>query len=154
MYDHAYFIARTYNTLDARPARSAWDRGVKQYAYDLLNVLTERIEHEQRTPANSFETLCWMLNGANNWQQYSYGGCALIYDSDIAARLCTPSELRKTNNGRRRPNTRESWLDVQARALCQASHLIYRCIPAMLCISDIRANDAQASTNAGKAGAV
>ena len=29
-----------------------------------------------------------LLNGAENWNQYSYGGCALIYDTDIAVTLC------------------------------------------------------------------
>lgn len=66
------------------------------------------------------------LNGAEDWGQYSQGGCALIYDGDIAARLCTKSELKKTNNGEKQPNSRESWLNVQARALYQASRLVYK----------------------------
>ena len=67
-----------------------------------------------------------MLNGASDWAQYSWGGCSFIYDDDIAAALCTPSELKKTDNGRRRPNNHEQWLDVQARALYQAAELIKR----------------------------
>ena len=67
-----------------------------------------------------------LLNGASDWSQYSWGGCSLIYDGDIAERLCTPSELKKTRNGERRPNSREDWLDVQARALYQASNSITR----------------------------
>lgn len=66
----------------------------------------------------------WMLNGAADWSQYSEGGCALIYNGDIARRLCTPSELRKTDNGRKDPNARESWIDCQSRALYQAARLI------------------------------
>ena len=65
-----------------------------------------------------------LLNGAANWREYSYGGCALIYDGDIAERLCAPSEYAKTRGGERAPNARESWLDVQARALGQAATLI------------------------------
>jgi hypothetical protein len=65
-----------------------------------------------------------LLNGAANWREYSYGGCALIYDADIAERLCSPSEYRKTREGQRAPNSRETWLDVQARALGQAATLI------------------------------
>jgi hypothetical protein len=60
------------------------------------------------------------LNGAKDWSQYSWGGCSLIYDAAIARRLCTPSELKKTRNGERRPNSNEEWLDTQARALNQA----------------------------------
>ena len=50
----------------------------------------------------------------------------MIYDGDIAERLCCPSELKKTRNGERRPNSREEWLDVQARALRQASYMVRR----------------------------
>lgn len=45
----------------------------------------------------------------------------MIYNADIAERLCCPSELKKTRNGERRPNNREEWLDTQARALYQAA---------------------------------
>ena len=61
-----------------------------------------------------------MLNGAKDWNQYSWGALSLIYDCDIAERLSAPSELKKTRGGERRPNSREEWLDVQARALQQA----------------------------------
>jgi hypothetical protein len=58
--------------------------------------------------------------------QYSYGGCSLIYDCDIAERLCSPSELKRTRDGERSPNAKEEWLDVQARALYQAARLVMR----------------------------
>lgn len=65
-----------------------------------------------------------LLHGAGDWEEYSRGGCALIYNSDIAERLCAPWELRKTDGGAKRPNAREDWIDVQARALSQAELLI------------------------------
>lgn len=65
-----------------------------------------------------------MLNGAQDWGQYSWGGSALIYDGDIAEHLCCPSELKKNRHGERRPNSREEWLDVQARALYQACNRV------------------------------
>ena len=40
-----------------------------------------------------------LLNGAQNWEQYSYGGCAEVYDGDICERLCTESEKKKTHGG-------------------------------------------------------
>lgn len=110
--------------LSTRKDRSAWDKGVTLYALDLLNDLQQRIEHEGRNPENRNELEQWLLNGARNWKEYSWGGCALVYDADIAATLCTPSELKKTRNGERNPNSRESWLDVQARALYQAARRI------------------------------
>ena len=66
----------------------------------------------------------WMMNGAENWRRYSYGGSSLIYDKDIAERLCTPSELKRTRGGMRKPNSSETWLDVQTRALNQAARII------------------------------
>jgi hypothetical protein len=72
------------------------------------------------TPSSSRELEALLLNGADDWKAYSWGGGALIYDSDIAEALCTPSELKKTKNGQRRPNKNEERLDTQARALWQA----------------------------------
>lgn len=111
-------------TIEATKARSAWDRGVKAYALELLESLEVRASYEGREPADTKEANEWLLNGARNWSEYSYGGSSLICDYDIAERLCTLSELRKTRNGERRPNTSEEWLDVQARALYQACGLI------------------------------
>ena len=65
-----------------------------------------------------------LLDGAKDWYEYSWGGCSLLYNSDICKRLCSPSEQRKTKNGERKPNANEEWLDVQARALYQAARLI------------------------------
>lgn len=48
----------------------------------------------------------------------------LCYDADIAARVCTPSELKRKHGGAYEPNSRETWLDVQARALYQACNRI------------------------------
>lgn len=106
--------------LEARKDRSAWHRGVTAYALELVDTLAEHAAYEGRDPQNRKECREWMLNGAKDWSEYSYGGSSLIYDGDIAARLCSPSELAKTRNGERRPNSREEWLDVQARALSQA----------------------------------
>ena len=107
--------------LEARKDRSAWDKGVNIYALELVENLTERSAYEKRNPIDPAELRDWLRNGASDWSQYSWGGSALIYDSDIAERLCTPSELKKTRGGERRPNAREEWLDTQARALEQAS---------------------------------
>lgn len=105
-------------TIENRYARSAWDKGVKEYAIDLLDDLEDSdLENVEKLR----ETL---LNGARNWSEYSWGGCALIYDCDIAERLCTPSELKRCNGGNWRPNRNTEWLDVQARALTRAAVMI------------------------------
>lgn len=107
--------------IEATNPRSAWSKGVKAYALELLEELPHNVEY------GTIESLeADMLNGARDWKQFSWGGCSLIYNEDIAKRLCTPSELKKTRNGERRPNGREEWLDVQARALWQAARQISR----------------------------
>lgn len=97
--------------------KSAWKKGVDLYAAELREFLEENgltATHEN------------LLNGARNWREYSYGGSALIYDGDIAERLCCPSELKRKKCGELPPNSRETWLDVQARALYQAARLALR----------------------------
>lgn len=106
------------NKLNATKSASAWKRGVKDYALELV----ESAEVEL-TPENAKSAL---LNGAKDWNQYSYGGCSTIYDADIAERLCTPSFLRKKKGGDLQPGTRVNWLDWQACALSQAFNLIIR----------------------------
>ena len=102
--------------LNEKPMRSAWKRGVKEYAHELI----ENIERD----INTIEQLNnILLNGADSWKKYSCGS-SLIYDRDIAKRLCTPSELKRKDGGRLAPNSQETWLDTQARALYQAARLI------------------------------
>ena len=103
------------------PNTSDWKRGVKEYTDELLDNLEEKAQSYERLPRNEKELKEWLLNGAMDWEDYSYGGCSLIYDGQIAERLCTPSELKKKDGGRLAPNNQESWLDVQTRALRQAS---------------------------------
>lgn len=112
--------------IKSRKARSAWDKGVTAYALELLEMLKLYVFFEERLPLTSEECKKWLLNGAQDWEQFSWGGSSLIYDGEIAERLCTPSELKKTRNGERRPNSREEWLDVQAHALAQAARLVLR----------------------------
>ena len=116
---------KSYNeiltVMEARKDRSAWDKGVTAYAVDLLDEYQMRAEFEGREAADRKELKEWLLNGASTWSEYSWGGSALIYNGDIAKLLCSPSELKRTHNGERRPNSREEWLDTQARALAQAA---------------------------------
>ena len=122
-------IARMAEIIEALPARSAWSRAKKEYAVELLDNLRAAAayaaENGEPSPFESRETVrAALLNGAEDWSQYSWGGCSLIYDADIAARCCNPSELRRTHGGEKRPNAREDWLDVQARALYQAGAVL------------------------------
>ena len=111
------------NAIENSKARSAWSKGVKDFALDLLENIRDLNGREVET-SKELETA--LLNGALNWSEYSWGGYYLIYNGDIAAALCSPSELKRTRGGEWRPNRREEWLDVQARALYQACRLICR----------------------------
>ncbi len=102
--------------LEQRKDRSTWNKGVTAYALELLEDVSDNEEVTKER----------LLNGASDWNQYLWGGSSLIYDEDIAKRLCTPSELKKTRNGERKPNASEEWLDTQARALYQACNRIMR----------------------------
>ena len=102
------------------PNTSAWKRGVKEYTDELLDNLEEKAQINERFPKDEKELKEWLLNGAMDCKDYSYTYCSLKYDSQIAERLCTPSELKRTYGGMLTPNRRESWLDVQTRALRDA----------------------------------
>ena len=104
-----------------KPGRSAWGRGVHAYAVELVESLAESDDLSNETLLEKA-----MLNGAGDWQQYSEGGCALVYDAGIAERLCSPSGLKRCKGGERQPNSRENWIECQARALAQAASLVRR----------------------------
>ena len=99
------------------PNRSAWKKGVKEYADELLDNLEERAQLNERLPKDEKELKEWLLNGAMDCEDYSYTYCSLKYDSQIAERLCTPSELKKKDGGRLAPSRHDNWFNEQAKAL-------------------------------------
>ena len=109
-------VNRIFERIEHLNPRSAWNRGVVRYALELINSIEVGEEITEKK----------MLNGAKDWKEYSEGGCAFIYDELICRRLCTPSEIKKTRDGTRRPNKNEAWLETQARALYQAARLILK----------------------------
>lgn len=116
--------------LENRKDRSAWDKGVTVYAFEILDTIEEMIAYYGE--AEDIATVKkYALNGASDWSAYSWGGSSLIYDSDIVKTLCNPTELKQTRNGERRPNKNEEWLDVQARALFQAYNRVCKIINRM-----------------------
>lgn len=126
--NNLYLVRKAYENINSKKGRSAWDRGVNAYALELLEGLEEAISGGWFDPDDILAPRMLrsgLLNGADDWHQYSWGGCSLIYNQDIAKRLCSPSELKKTRNGERKPNSREEWLDTQARALFQAANRIF-----------------------------
>ena len=116
----------TLENLKAVKCRSAWSKGVKEYAYMLLDRIFSCSDYKAITNFKLLHEA--LLRGAPNWKRFSYGCCALVTNEDIAKTLCNPSELKKCKNGMLRPNKHEQWLDVQTRALIQAERLIKECV--------------------------
>lgn len=115
-------VSKLLNEIEKLNCRSYWAKGVKAYAIDMA----KSIEYKKEVSYRFIESD--LLNGASDWDQYSEGGCALIYNKDIAERLCTPSELKQLTRSdgslKDRPNSRENWIQCQARALFQACELV------------------------------
>ena len=116
----------TLDKLKAVKCRSAWSKGVKEYAYSLLGNIFSYSDYKAINNCKSLHEV--LLNGAKDWKQFSYSCRGLVLDEDIAKTLCSPSELKKCRNGMLRPNKHEKWLDVQTRALIQAEKLIKECV--------------------------
>lgn len=139
-----YYIILTevLSTLqNQKPARSHWERAVIE---DAEEMISEAIDNLRDTPeeaprdltALTAELLNVSTRTLRDWgrddgnggikdlykcaHESSWSGSHLCYDSDIARHYCTPSELKRTRDGERRPNAREEWPDVQARAIYQA----------------------------------
>lgn len=116
--------------IENAPHRKMFPHGkkVKNYAIDLIDKLPDDYciicgnQEELEKHIKILKKL--LLNGAENWDRYSCSGRAYISNNAIALSLCTLSEYINSKRGKRRPNCRETWLDVQARALYQAELLI------------------------------
>lgn len=118
-------IQAVTNEVNNAKTRSAWSKGVKAYALDILASFEESRQwceaNGESVPELDEITA---LNGANNWVMWAYGGCGLVYDADIAERLCTPSELKKLHEGAKVPAGAATWCDIEARAARQAWRMI------------------------------
>ena len=115
-------IQAVRNIIENTKTRSAWSKGVKQYAFDLLDSFIEWSQYDVYIEINERTA----LNGAQNWIAWAWGGSGLVYHTDIAKRLCTASEREKwyKRGCPNRANPREKWLDVEARAVRQAWRMI------------------------------
>ena len=114
----------------SRTERSYWSRGVasliRDYGEDVLG------EHDgEIISARDFYKL-WNC-GADSLRDAVYGGSFDIWNYDIAKRLCTPSDLKKSNEGMRRPNKRQDWIDVELIAVQQA---MYKSLAIMKIVSE------------------
>lgn len=112
--------------------RSCWGRGVASLISDYAEKVLK--EHDGEKVSNKDFFRLWSC-GADTIRDAVYGGSFDIYNYDIAKRLCTPSELKKSNEGMRNPNKRENWLDVETRAIYQA---MYKSFEIMKAVSEYK----------------
>lgn len=109
--------------LKSRKPRSAWDKGVAQYALELIEDVDAAAISNSGTMAELEELL---LDGAGSWDEYARSGYPLWADEDIARRLTSPSVFKRSRLGTRGPGRGMTWIDMQADALRSASRLIRR----------------------------
>lgn len=106
---------------EQKHARGAYQKAIYQYAFELVDNIAdnyistaEELEHLENI-TNLKERA---LNGASDWNQYSWGGCSLCYNYDILSRLFCPSIVKKYKNA---DTVRgRHLLDYQATALSRA----------------------------------
>ena len=71
-------------------ARSAWSRGVRAYALDLLDNIEEMSNYEMNNYGEYLAiSEAVALNGAGSWSNYAAGGCGLVYTSAICRNSST-----------------------------------------------------------------
>lgn len=103
----------------SKSERSYWSRGVASLIRDYAEEVLQ--EHDgEIVSARDFYKL-WNC-GADSLREAVYGGCFDVWNYDIEKRLCTPSELKKSNEGTRRPNKNKNWFDVEIEAMYQAMY--------------------------------
>ena len=136
-------IRNIFETIDEKikekTKRSYWSEGVTKYALELSRELKENIidgYFKAKNLTNSRKTEKQLLNGAKNWSQFSRDGNSLVYDYDIAGRLCNETQWERTRHGKRRPNRKEDWLDIQAKALQEAATRIQESIKETLATTE------------------
>jgi len=105
-------IKSVVEELEHFPCSSAWEKGVRDYAIDMFLGVAEY----KRTWISDISEK-ELLDGEDNWLEYSHNGCALVYDKNIRDALC-PDE----------PLDSRDWIDTQAVALLEAAELILRVV--------------------------
>lgn len=119
---------------------STWGKAVKAYALECLEY-AEQCGVKPNTPTdflsighimnhvggNAIKIGTWHSNAAQDIiKEASEGGNFLIYNEDIAERLCSPSHLKAMHrkDGSLKDPRRYRWIDLQTHCLTHAVWLI------------------------------
>ena len=110
-----------YTCTISTPCRSQWEKGIEFYSHFLAEELNDDYLPEEIKVEDIFDIL---LNGAQNWHQFAWGGCGLIYNNAIANTLLTPSQRKRITQA----DTFNGYhlLDLEADALKYASARVYK----------------------------
>lgn len=117
-------IGEIWDVLNTASRRTAWERGVLRYAYDLFGAYVDSLGiHDLQVRIGKISEAD-LLRGAESWQQYSAMGRALIWDRDICLRLGTKYQIQKTERGQKQPARGGTWAELQAKALGEAAQIV------------------------------
>ena len=110
-----------YTCTISTPCRSQWSKGIEFYSHFLAEKLNDNYLPENIEVEDIFKIL---LNGAENWHQFAWGGCGQVYNEDIANTLLTPSQRKRITKA----DTFNGFhlLDLEADALKYASARVYK----------------------------
>lgn len=75
--------------INRKKGRSTWARAVNDYTIEIV----EAVDDVDWSTLTNREIESTLLNGNDDWQQYSYSGCALISNYDIIVRLWQSCQL-------------------------------------------------------------
>lgn len=112
-------------------ARGTYNKALYSYALELVenigdhyNTTQEQRDNLQDIDRETLKKLA--LNGADSWEQYSWGGSSLCYNYDILERLFCPSIVKKYENADSVRGVH--LLDYQAKALARGFTILYNTI--------------------------
>ena len=107
----------------ALPKRGRYYQGVAKYVPEIIERAGFERGELSKLSVTDFRSR--LLNGAETWQQYSEGGCSLVDNAEIAARLFYPRDVETL---RRRDFCIGydccAMINLQARALREAADAI------------------------------
>lgn len=106
---------------EQKHTRGTYQKALCSYALELCdniadNYITTADELEHLESITNLKERA--LNGATNWNKYSWGGCSLCYNFDILSRLFCKSIVKKYENADSVKG--RHLLDWQASALAKA----------------------------------
>jgi len=112
-------VAYIRSELENLPASNHWTKGVKAYAIDMFEEIVNSGELVSVKNISEKD----LLDGAKNWNEYSWHGRTVCYDH-IIRKILDPND----SGEQARSTDGKAWLDVQAEALEQATKILLRTI--------------------------